>query len=80
MWQKYGVIQNVRHSGKRGGKIDKNVTKKYVGGGFAAKKCDATQSKKSEILRVTFFFMLTYFAVFFMSAFVDDVITFLWNK
>ena len=67
----------MRHSGKRGGKIDKIVTKKYVGGGFAAKKCDAIQSKKSEILRVTFFFMLTYFAVFFMSAFVDDVITFL---
>ena len=47
IWQKYGVIQNVCHSGKRGGKIDqKKVTKNYVGGGFAAKKCDATHSKE----------------------------------
>ena len=80
--QKYGVIQNVRHSGKRGGKTDRKVTKNYVGEGFAAKKCDATHSKKkkqkkNEILRVTFFLILTYFAVFFMSLFVDDVISFL---
>ena len=81
--QKYGVIQNVRHSGKRGGKTDRKVTKNYVGEGFAAKKCDATHSKKNkkqkknEILRVTFFLMLTYFAGFFVSVFVDDVISFL---
>ena len=47
MWQKYGVIQNVRHSGKRGGKFDKKATKNYVGGGFAAKKYDATHLKKT---------------------------------
>ena len=81
--QKYGAIQNVRHSGQRGGKTDRKVTKNYVGEGFAAKKCDATHSKKNkkqkknEILRVTFFLILTYFAVFFMSLFVDDVISFL---
>ena len=67
----------MRHSEKRGGKIDKKVTKNYVGGGFAAKKCDAIYSKNPEILRMTFFFMLTYFVVFFMSVFVDDIISFL---
>ena len=39
IWQKYGVIQNVRHSGKRGGKTGKKVTKNYVAEGFTAKKC-----------------------------------------
>ena len=43
------------HSGKRGGKVDKKVTKSDVRVGFAAKKCDVTHSKKPEILRVTFF-------------------------
>ena len=63
---------------KRGeGRLTKKVTKYYVGGGFAAKKCDATYSENPEILRVTFFLMLTYFVVFFMSVFVDDVISFL---
>ena len=28
MQQKYGVIQNVRHSGKKGGKIDLKSNKK----------------------------------------------------
>ena len=59
------------------GILTKKVTKNYVGGGFADKKCDATHSKKNEILRVTFFLMLTYFAVFFMTVFVDDDTSFL---
>ena len=46
---------------KRGTKIDKKVTKKQVEGGFAAKKCNATHSKNLEILRVTFFLILTCF-------------------
>ena len=46
--QQYGAIQNVRHSGQRGGKTDRKVTKNYVGEGFAAKKCDATHSKKNK--------------------------------
>ena len=68
------------------GRLTKKVTKKYVGGGFAAKKWDAIHSKQdktkkgNEILRVTFFLTLTYFAVFLMSVFADDVISFLWNK
>ena len=66
------------------GRLTKKVTKNYVGGGFTAKKCDATHSKKkqqkAEIMRVTFFLMPTYFVIFFMSVFVDDVISFLWNK
>ena len=36
------------------GKLTKNVTKSDAGGGFAAKKCDVTHSKK-RVLRVTFF-------------------------
>ena len=28
------------------GRLTKRVTKNYVGGGFAAKKCDATHLKK----------------------------------
>ena len=68
----------MRHSEKGRGRLTKKVTKNYVGGGFAAKKCDATHSKKkNEILRVTFFLMLTYFAVFFMTVFVDDETSFL---
>ena len=57
IWQKYGAIQNVRHSGKRGGKKveKKKVTKNDVGEEFTDKKCDVTHSKKPEILRVTFF-------------------------
>ena len=48
IWQKYGAIQNVRHSGKRGGKKveKKKVTKNDVGEGFTDKKCDVTHSKK----------------------------------
>ena len=72
----------MRHSVKREGRLTKKVTKNYVGRGSAAKTCDATHSKKkkqkkNEILRGMFFFMLTYFAVFFMSVFVDDFISFL---
>ena len=48
IWQKYRVIQNVRHSEKGRGRLTKKVTKNYVGGGFAAKKCDATHSKKNK--------------------------------
>ena len=56
IWQKYGAIQNVRHSGKKGGKFDKRVTKSDVGEGFTAKKSDVIHSKKKhDILRVTFF-------------------------
>ena len=62
------------------GRLTKNVTQNYVGGGFSVKKSNATHSKKNDILRVTFFLMLTYFAEFFMSVFVDDVISVLWNK
>ena len=38
----------MRHSGKRGGKVDKKVTKSDVGEGFAAKNCDATHLKKTQ--------------------------------
>ena len=57
------------------GRLTKKVTKSDAGGGFAAKKCDATQ--KNEIFRVALFLMLTYFDAFFMSVFVDDLISFL---
>ena len=73
----------MRHSVKREGRLTKKVTKNYVGRGSAAKTCDATHSKKkkkkkkNQILGVILFFMLTYFAVFFMSVFVDDFISFL---
>ena len=84
-WQKYGAIQNVRHSGKRGGKVDKKVTKSDAGEGFAAKNCDATHLKKNTRFCEWRSFWMTpmvmfYFAVFFMSVFVDDVISFLFNK
>ena len=36
------------HSGKRGGQVDKKVTKTDVGGGVAAKKSDVTHSKKRD--------------------------------
>ena len=62
---------------KEGRKFNKKATKNYVWAGFAAKKRDATHSKKHQILRVTFFLILTYFGVFFMSVFVDDINDFL---
>ena len=85
IWQKYGAIQNVRHSGKKGGKFDKRVTKSDVGEGFTAKKSDVIHSKKNTIFCEWRSFwmapmMMFYFAVFFMSVFVDGVIRFLWNK
>ena len=59
------------------GRLTKKVTKNYVGEGFTAKNCDAFHSKNPEIMQVIFLLTLTYFAVFFMSVFVDDVISFL---
>ena len=38
IWQKYGVIQNVRHSGKRGGKTDKKSNKKLRRGRVHSQK------------------------------------------
>ena len=62
----------------------KKVTKSDLGEGFAAKKCDVTQSKKTRFCEWRSFWMapmmMFYFAVFFMSVFVDGVIRFLWNK
>ena len=69
---------NVRHSGKRGGKVDKKRSKNWRRGRVDV--MSLTQ-KENEILRVTFFLMMMfYFLVFFMSVFIDGVIRFLWNK
>ena len=38
IWQKYWVIQNVRHSGKRGGKTDKKRNKKLRRGRVHSQK------------------------------------------
>ena len=46
--QKYGINQNVRHSGKRGGKTDRKVTKNYVGEGFAARNVMPLTRKKTK--------------------------------
>ena len=76
---------------RKNGRPDKknNKKKKYAGRRFAAKKCYATHSKKTnkqtnkqtnknpEIFRVTFFLMLSYFTVVFINVFVDYVISFL---
>ena len=60
------------------GRLTQKVTKNYAGEGSQPKNVmPLTQKKKNEILRVTFFLMLTYFAVFFVSVFADDVISFL---
>ena len=76
IWQKYGVTQERGEE-----RLTKKVRKKYVGGGSTAKECDATHSKKKKKFckRRSSRCFLT-FDVFFMSVFVDDVITFLWNK
>ena len=66
MWQKYGVIQNVRHSGKRGGKFDKKATKNYVGGGFAAKKYDDTHLKKTRDFASDILFDADFILVYFL--------------
>ena len=68
---KVRAIQNVRHSEKRGGKLDRKVTQSNTRGGFATKKCDATDSKKHEILRVTFFLNNPYDDVLFCCIFYE---------
>ena len=84
IWQKNGAIKNVRHSGKRERRLTKKSKKKW------RRRRGRSQKKWCHSLKNTRFckwptfwmtpMMLTYFAVFFMSVFVDDVISFLWNK
>ena len=66
------------------GRLTKNVTKSDFGEGFAARKCDVTQSKKTRFCEWRSFWMapmmMFYFVVFFISVFVDGVIRYLWNK
>ena len=66
------------------GRLTKSVTKSDVGEGFAAKKYDVTHSKKTRFCEWRSFWMAPvmtfYFAVFFMSVFVNGVIRFLWQK
>ena len=68
------------------GRLTKEVTKSDVGGGVAAKNSKqwCYSLKKTRFCEWWAFWMtpmmLTYFAVFFMSVFVDDVISFFWNK
>ena len=67
IWQKYEAIQNVHHSEKREGRIDKKMRKSDVGEGFATKKCDATHSKKRFCKWSSFWMtpmMMFYFAAF----------------
>ena len=73
--RKVWAIQNVRHSGKRGGKFDKKVTKSDVGEEFAAKKCDVTHSKKKkkEVLQVTFFMNDPYDDVLLCCIFYESI-------
>ena len=65
-------------------RLTKKVIKSDVGEGFAAKIFDVTHYKKTRLCEWRFFWMapmmMFYFAVFFMSVFVDGVIRFLWNK
>ena len=77
IWPNYGAIQNVRHSGKRGGEVEKKEQKSDVVGGVSAKKMWCYSLKKQDFASDV---MLTYFSVSFMGVFVDDVISFLWNK
>ena len=62
------------------GRLTKKVTKHYVGGGFAAKKCVATHSRKTRDFAIDVLCDADFFCCFFMSVFVDDVISFLLNK
>ena len=55
IWQKYGAIQNVYHSRKRGGKVDKKRNKKWRKGRVHSQKNVMSLTQKNEILRVTFF-------------------------
>ena len=55
IWQKYGAIQNVYHSRKREGKVDKKRNKKWRKGRVHSQKNVMSLTQKNEILRVTFF-------------------------
>ena len=73
------------HSGKRGGKIDKKSKKNVCRGRVQNQKmlCHSlTQKKKKKNfwVRRSSSWFFTSFAVFFMSVFVGDVISFLRNK
>ena len=48
IWQKYGAIENVRHSGKKGRKADRKLTQSDGGGRVAANKGDSTHSKNRD--------------------------------
>ena len=69
---------------RKEGRWTKKVTKSDVGDRFAFRKCDVTHSEKPRFCKKRSFWMapmmMFYFAVFFMSVFAEDVITFLWNK
>ena len=54
----------MRHSGKRGRKVDKKLTKSDVGEGFATKKCEASlifHGILSLNILVTYFQFFDYF-------------------
>ena len=72
------------HSGKRGGKIDKKSKKNVCRGRVQNQKmlCQSLKKKKKKIFweRRSSSCFFTSFAVFFMSVFVGDVISFLRNK
>ena len=62
------------------GRLTKKVTKSDVGGGFAAKKCDATHSKIQDFASDILFEWPLWWCFIFYDCIVDDVISFLWNK
>ena len=79
------VLDHSKCASKREeGRLTKKVTKTDAGGRFAVETCDNTHSKRTRFCEWRSFWMtpmmLTYIAVFFMSVFVDDVVSFLWKK
>ena len=64
---------NVRHSGKRGGKVDKKRNKKWLWGRVRSQKMWCHSVKKNEILRVTFFLNGSYDDVLLCCIFYECI-------
>ena len=80
LWYKKGMVpfKTCVTQERKEGRLTKSVTKNDVGEGFVAKKCDVTHSKKTRFCEWRSFWMapilMFYFAVFFMSVFVDGMV------
>ena len=74
IWQKYGAVQNVRQSGKRGERVDKKRNKKWRRGSVRSQKMWCHSLRKNENFRVTFFLNSRYDDVLLCCIFYERIL------